>query len=242
MPLTSASRDLLASVALATMLLSGAAHADLPELFFDDFDDGNYDGWVVDSPYYSVWGAPAVAPSPQGYAIRGVGQGYGQDDGLHTHISHELNLQNVAELAIEMRAITGPGWPSSVNLYLWHGEDQYRGTDFGESNTRAEFHILEGSDHFSHTYPMGPDAYEWHDFRWERDADGWWSFYLDGALAVADYVQHDAFASFEWINLQPLRNEAAIEWVRLRGNVIPSPGSIALLSLATLATARRRRA
>ncbi|MFG0252682.1 MAG: hypothetical protein ACF8NJ_07420 [Phycisphaerales bacterium JB038] len=242
MHLRIASKDQVASIALTTLLLGSAAQADLPELFYDDFDDGNYDGWVADSPHYPVWGAPAVAPSPEGFAIWGVGSGYGQDDGLHTHISHSLDLQNVAELAIEMRAITGPGWPSSVNLYLWHGEDQYRGTDFGESNTRAEFHILEGADYSVYPYPIGPDIYDWHDFRWERDADGWWSFYLDGTLAMADYVQHDAFTSFEWINLQPLRNEAAIEWVRIRGNVIPGPGGVSLLALIPLAVVSRRRA
>ncbi|MFG0252681.1 MAG: hypothetical protein ACF8NJ_07415 [Phycisphaerales bacterium JB038] len=216
--------------------------ADLPELFFDDFDDGDYDGWVADSPYHPVWSPPAVLPSPEGYAIWGVGSGYGQDDGLLTSISYPLNLQNVQELAIEMRTITGSGWPSSSNALLYSGLDYYSGLHWGEGNTRADFLIMEGgSDALILSHPMGGDAYNWHDFRWERDADGWWSFYLDDSLIAANYYQHGTFTDFDWLELNPLRNEAAIEWVRIRGNVIPGPGGIALLPLASLVLARRRR-
>ncbi len=235
------------ALGLASFVLLGArtAHADLPELFYDDFDDGDYDGWVDDSPYFDIFAAPALLPSPEGYAVWGVGQGYGQDDGLSTALSHPLNLSNVAELAIEMRAITGPGWPSVAQVDLYQGtQDYYGGFVQGEGERQTAFLIMEdgAGDQWTYTYGLGDEAYNWHDYRWERNADGWWSFYLDGSLISANYHQHNEFINFDWIELYPLRNEAAIEWVRIRGNVIPGPGSVSSLWFAALLLTTRRRA
>ncbi len=230
------------ALGLASFVLLGArtAHADLPELFYDDFDDGDYVGWTDSSPLHISWGPPAIVPSPEGFAVGGVGQGYGQDPGLHTPLSHPISLHNVAELAIEMRAISGPGWPSSAEVFLFNDLDFYSGRDYGESFTRADFLIGDdGADTLVYSHSM-TDPFDWHDFRWERDADGWWSFYLDGALIAADFHQHGLYTSFDYLEIYPLRDEGAIEWVRIRGNVIPGPGSIALLPLAAFAFPRRR--
>ncbi len=236
------SRLLTNGLASVVLLGAGSAQADLPELFYDDFDDGDYDGWVVDSPMFDTLGPPDVVASPEGYAISGVGQGYGQDDGLGIYLGHPLDLTNVAEVAIEMRAITGPDWPNSASTMLYSGPiSYYRGMDYGESNQRADFLIMEdGSDDWVHSHPMGSDVFNWHTYRWERDTAGWWSFYLDGALIEADYYQHNTFTDFDWVELHPLRNQSAIEWVRLRGNIIPTPGSFSLFGLTVLAATRRR--
>ncbi len=83
---------------------------------------------------------------------------------------------------------------------------------YGEANQRAGFLIMEdGSDDWIYHYPMGSDVFAWHSFRWERDAAGWWSFYLDDALITADYYQHNTFTEFDWVELHPLRNQSAIE-------------------------------
>jgi hypothetical protein len=241
---TAIAKVLSAPLAAIYILFAGATFADLPELFFDDFDDGNYDGWVADSPYFDIFAPPDLLPSPEGYAVWGVGQGYGQDDGLSTALSHPLNLSNVAELAIEMRATTGPGWPSAAQVDLYQGtQDYYGGFVQGEGERQAAFLIMEdgAGDQWTYTYGLDDEAYNWHDYRWERDADGWWSFYLDGALIAANYHQHSEFADFDWLELYPLRSEAAIEWVRIRGNIVPTPGSLAILALGTIGIVRRSR-
>ena len=72
------------------------------EVFFDNFDDGNYNGWSV---IYPQTGDPAEAPdvvsSPEGYLIRGVGNGY-SGPGLNVYISQPLSISNSSELKIEM--------------------------------------------------------------------------------------------------------------------------------------------
>ncbi|MFG0252679.1 MAG: hypothetical protein ACF8NJ_07405, partial [Phycisphaerales bacterium JB038] len=59
-----AQRPRFLTLGLASFVLLGTrtAQADLPELFYDDFDDGNYDGWVVDSPMFDTLGPPDVLP------------------------------------------------------------------------------------------------------------------------------------------------------------------------------------
>lgn len=235
------SHGIAIGLASAAIVCTGAARADLPELFYDDFDDGDYDGWIADSPMFDTLGPPDVLPSPEGYAIWGVGQGYGQDYGLGIYLGHPLDLENVAEVAIEMRAISGPDWPNSASTMLYSGPDNYyRGMDYGESNQRADFLVMEGgSDDWIYSYDMGSDVFDWHTFRWERDAAGWWSFYLDDALIAENYHQHDAFTNFDWVELHPLRNQSAIEWVRIRGNVIPAPSAMFVLGLVTCLPRRR---
>lgn len=92
------------------LLCQGISWASLPVLFFDNFDDGNFDGW---SATYPTTGDPAtppdVVPSPQGYSLRGVGSGYypPDDPGLTVLLSHPVSLNNVGELSIEFRASRG---------------------------------------------------------------------------------------------------------------------------------------
>jgi hypothetical protein len=82
--------------------------AQMTVLFYDNFDDGDYDGWKV----MEVSGtapdvrAPDMVLSPEGYSVRGTGSGYHPDWG--NFIACPINLQNVIELCIEIRARSGP--------------------------------------------------------------------------------------------------------------------------------------
>jgi len=125
-----------------TLLCQGMSWANLPVLFFDNFDDGNFDGW---SPTYPTTGDPTtppdVVPSPQGYSLRGVGSGYSNDPGLSVMLSHPVSLNNVGELAIEFRANSGPQWPNQAQVWLVSGKNCYLVIDYGESNKRADWLI-----------------------------------------------------------------------------------------------------
>lgn len=91
------------SLVLLTFVCPGALRADLTELFYDDFDDGDFIGW---SAVHPVTGNPMTAPdivtSPQGYSLRGVGSGY--TGASETSLSQDFSVSNVGELEIEVRS------------------------------------------------------------------------------------------------------------------------------------------
>ncbi|GAG43084.1 unnamed protein product, partial [marine sediment metagenome] len=129
-------RDQVGSTVLGAMLLlalTAPAPAELPVLLFDDFDDGDYAGWVVQDPY--TGGAspltPVVVSSPQGCAVRGVGSGY-SGAGEAAYLIHPLAATGIGELAIEVRAKSGLSRPNHACVMVWSGNDNYRVDDFGE--------------------------------------------------------------------------------------------------------------
>jgi len=206
-----------------TLLCQGMSWANLPVLFFDNFDDGNFDGW---SPTYPTTGDPAtppdVVPSPQGYSLRGVGSGYypPDDPGLTVLLSHPVSLNNVGELSIEFRAKSGPQWPNQAQLWLVSGKNVYIVHDYGESNRRADWLIsVNGQTQHEFNYSIGNLAYEWHDFAWSRDGNGWWSLSIDGQIQAANFYQDNQLTSFDKVGMHIVRNQSEIEWVRISGQI-----------------------
>jgi hypothetical protein len=184
------------------------------EVFFDDFDDGDYDGWSATHPTTGDPAtAPDVVPSPQGYSLRGIGSGYSPDPGLNVFLTYPLQISNASELKIEMRAKSGPQWPNSAWLVLISGDDSYSFGDYGEGNQWAQFTPNVGG--VSEWYNYSINANVWHDFAWTRDADGWWSLSIDGNLVWEDFCQDNRLTSFDRIGIHVLRNQSEIEWVRI---------------------------
>ena len=229
-------------LAILTVVCPKMSMAYMSELFYDDFDDGNYDGWSLTNPYSgNPSNPPVVVFSPEGYSLGGVGSGYGGDGGLNVFITHPLSLNNIGELSIEMRAKSGTQWPNSVTTSL-HGEGNwYRGMDYGESNQKADFGSYVNGVEYMYRHPI--NASPWRDFAWTRDADGWWSLSIDGLVEAANFRQDNQLTSFDRIGIELLRNQSEIEWVRISGNVVPVPGAFLLGSIGVgfVSWLRRRR-
>jgi len=66
---------------------------------------------------------------------------------------------------------------------------------------------------------IGNLAYEWHDFAWSRDSNGWWSLSIDGQIQAANFYQDNQLTSFDKVGLHILRNQSEIEWVRISGQI-----------------------
>lgn len=181
------------------------------ELFYDDFDDGNYNGWSATDRTGAPATAPDIVSSPEGFSLRGVGSGYSNDPGLNVWLSQPLVISNVGELKIEMRAISGPQWPNTIQVYLCDGDDFYRGFDYGEGNKLARFDSYIDGTEVVNTYSIGDRAYEWHDFAWTRDIDGWWSLSIDGVVEDPDFYQNNELTSFDRVALHILRNQSEVE-------------------------------
>jgi hypothetical protein len=213
-------------------------------LLFNDFDDGNYDGWSPINPYS---GAPATPPDivfhpeTNTFSLRGGGSGYSHDPGLNVWLTNPFSISNVSELKIEMRAKSGPQWPNNATIFLTSGPDYYAFTDYGEGNQWAQFSPnVDGQDEW---YNYSIDANVWHDFEWNRDVDGWWSLSMDGNEVWHNFCQDNRLTSFNPIGIRILRNQSEIEWVRISGTVIPTPGAVVLgsLGLSFSGWLRRRR-
>ena len=204
--------------------IPGVSRADLSVLLADDFDDGDYAGWTVGylfDPGKSV-DAPAVVPSPGGYAVRGVDSGY-VGSGLAALMYRPLAVDIGAELTIEMRAKSGPQLPNHAMLHLVLGDDKYEVIVWGEGNRRVDFlaHIGGGEDRFS--YDIGSEAYEWLDYAWRRDGDGWWSLSIDGTEVWTDFAREETLVSFDHVQLGLMRDQTEIEWVRICAEAV-TPG------------------
>ena len=217
--------------ALVLLGASGPAKAsDLEVLFFDDFDDGDWDGWIVQHPADGgATSPPDIVPSPEGYSIRGVGSGYYQP-GLSTHIVHPVSISNVEELTIEMRAKSGPSWPNEAAVAIRGGQDYYRLVDYGElgENEVAELRAGAGGTHYVYRYPIGSLAFEWHDFKLTRDAAGVWALTIDdGLVDVPSFGWAPEVVDFDRVSIEPLRNQSEVEWIRISGVPEPSlPGDL----------------
>jgi len=196
----------------------------MPILFYDDFDDGNYDGWTASSPIGPVvQTGPDVVASPEGWALRGVGSGYTDDAGLRCSVTHPLSLSNIGALKFEMRAKSGPQWPNSPAMYLLDGTDYYGGQDYGESNRRMDLYVNISGGNLTYMHGIGNRAYEWHDFAWTRNADGQWSMSVDGVVEAPNVTQNNVLTSFDNLTLHILRNQSEIEWVRISGDPVTGP-------------------
>jgi hypothetical protein len=131
-----------------------------------------------------------------------------------------VSLSNVGELAIEFRAKSGPQWPNQAQLWLVSGKNIYIVHDYGESNKRADWLIsVNGQTQYEFNYSIGNLAYEWHDFAWSRDGNGWWSLSIDGQIQAADFYQDNQLTSFDKVGMHIVRNQSEIEWVRISGQI-----------------------
>ena len=207
--------------ALIVLGTSGLAKAsDLRVLFFDDFDDGDWDGWTVQHPADGGPSSPPdIVPSPEGYSIRGVGSGY-YEPGLSTHIVHPVSISNVEELTIEMRAKSGPAWPNEAAVAIRGGRDYYRFSDYGEQgeNEVAELRLGAGGMDYVYRYPIGSLAFEWHDFKLTRNEVGVWSLTIDdGLVDVPNFGWSPVVTDFDRVSVEPLRNQSEVEWIRISG-------------------------
>ncbi|MHC4707627.1 MAG: NHL repeat-containing protein, partial [Planctomycetota bacterium] len=183
-------------------------------VFFDNFDDGGFDGWTAEQPVGIPANPPDIVDSPEGKALRGVGSGYSQAPGLNVFLAHPFSVTNVGEMKIEMRAKSGPQWPNQVQVYVVSGSDYYGVRDYGEQgeNETADWYCTLGGEYRKH---IGPQAFEWHNFAWTRDTDGWWSLSIDNVVVWDKFVQDTHLTSFDKIGIQLLRNQSEIEWVRI---------------------------
>ncbi len=205
-------------LAVFVLLCSSASWADWNEVFYDDFDDGEYDGWTVTNWKGETRPAPDVVPSPEGYSLRGVGSGYSTPPPVDAWISHPVSISDVTEMKIEMRAKSGPQWPNRAAVYLVSSSDCYVFDDYGEAgeNETADLQFyINGLWDFLHRYPIGSRAFEWHTFAWTRDANGWWSLSIDGQVEAANFGQDNRLTSFDRVGIMVMRNQSEIEWVRI---------------------------
>ncbi len=201
-------------------------------VFFDDFDDGNFAGWSAVDP---LTGAPATAPnvvpSPQGWALRGIGSGYEQDPALNVVLTRDLSTVNLGEMKIEMRAKAGPDRPNAVQVQLSNGGNYYTVVDYAldgwDLNDRANWNSwVDGAgQQLSHTVSGAPG--EWHDFAWVRDAQGQWSLSIDGQVQAVNIWTDNQLRSFTKVAISLLRDQSEIEWIALTGNTL-QPRALAM--------------
>ena len=222
----------------ALLLLCGQSQA--ASVFYDDFDDGNFDGWVVQHPYSPSGSSltPEIVPSPEGYSIRGVGSGY-SSSGEGAYLGRPVTMNNIGSLTIEMYAKSGPSWPNTASVWLLNDTEYYRGMDYGESNHAATLQVnLAGVTTHPGWYSTD---YNWHMFTWDRDTQGYWSLSIDGQVKQQNFWQDTTLTSFNKIALEVTRNQSEIEWVRVSGEIVPEPATMSLLALGLGALAMRRR-
>ncbi|MCY2953596.1 MAG: hypothetical protein NTU53_16695, partial [Planctomycetota bacterium] len=181
--------------------------------FFDDFDDGNAEGWTAVN---QAGVRPGVVGSPEGYALRGVGKGEG--GAVTERLVRRLGLANATEVSVEMRARAGAGAGNVAEVFLLAGTSVAEGMhywmwDRGESAMNADW--IVGNYDYVYNYEMGDMAYGWHDYKWWRDGQGWWSFSIDGELK-GNRVRGDVqWISFENLAVGVGRDESEIEWVKV---------------------------
>jgi hypothetical protein len=217
--------------------LDAGANAGLPTLLYDDFDDGDYNGWTVENPYGPPGATltPAVFASPEGYSIKGVGSGYGSPEAAY--LVKPVSLADYTEICLEMRARSGVLAPTHSTVALFSGDDYYDLYDYGENEVAMTRSSVDGT--ISEQLHSLADPHEWHDFAWCRDADGLWSLSIDGTPAATDFVQETSLTSFDAAALTVTRQYSEIEWVRIGG--VPEPATLALVAAGVAGIVVRRR-
>ncbi len=90
-------------VAILSVLCPTMGLGELSVALYDNFDDGNYDGWTVGNHCLSpIVIPPSVVSSPQGSAIAGIWPQVAA-------ITHGLSVTDAMEVSFEMRATSGGG-------------------------------------------------------------------------------------------------------------------------------------
>lgn len=222
----------LSAMAFAALILlhltATPLYATTVVVFYDNFDDGNTDGWSLAGIPGRDGGAPDIIPSPEGYALSGRNTSPHQPN--TDNLNHPLSISNATELTIEMRARSAGYWTSSCYVQLYSGTDYltsayYEGADYGEIES-AQFSRYNPAIQFWFREFLGSTTHEWHDYKWARDSEGWWSLLVDGQMESANFVQDAGLISFDGISLNPSRVGSEIEWVRVSANPVPEPISL----------------
>ncbi|OHB61802.1 MAG: hypothetical protein A2Y76_08090 [Planctomycetes bacterium RBG_13_60_9] len=206
-----------AIVAALSVLWPTMALADLSAVPYDNFDDGNYDGWTVGDHVWSpVVNPPPVFSSPQGFAVAGVWPKV-------TGIMHPLSVTDAMEVSFEMRATSGPS--VDADMLLWSELNYPTGAVYAGYSYQGTARFVIRYDGIERLFDYGGGSLTgWHDFKWARDAEGWWSFYLDGSNIHPNFVQDSRLTSF--ISVDIGTPNAQVEWVRV--SAVPVPGAVLL--------------
>lgn len=217
----------LVVLTLSALLGPAVTQGALTVTLYDNFDDGNYNGWTVTNPPNipdQNFIGPDIVTSPQGYALRGVGSGSGADPGLNVFLAKPFVANKIGPMKIEMRALSGAQAPNSTSLCLYSGTVGWY--DFalrGDALQPVQFGVIIPPAEQYFTYPV--NAGVWHDFAWSRSADGWWSLSVDGGEIAHNFYQDTQLTSFTQVGLGLLRDQTQVEWVRVSATAAATPGS-----------------
>jgi hypothetical protein len=150
-------------------------------------------------------------------------------------------MTDSTELSFEMR--TTSGGDIDCSLVVWNKFEYPMGHYYqGLSYQGSALFALREAGGVERVYSYGGGSLTgWHDFRWARDAEGWWSLYLDGVNVYPDFAQDLRLTSF--ISADIGTPNAQVEWVRLTAGVIPAPAALVLggIGVSLAGWLRRRR-
>jgi hypothetical protein len=226
-------KALNAAILAVALCTDQALAGQLQTVIYDNFDDGNYDGWIVGGAYAMPYTAPDIVPSDQGFAIAGKAP---TDS---TWIYYPLSFTAV-ELSISFRAKSAPGWPNYSSVPLWYSPVPmaYQLMDYGEFDRLDLWRYQGAVDEVS--LPLNGEAAVWHVYTATRDAQGWWSLSIDGQVQAANVVQDNRWMSFDSVGLGVASAGSLIDWVEVRAVPVPEPATLTLLGLVGLLLIIRR--
>lgn len=193
-------------------------------VFYDDFDDGIADGWTA----LDAGGLlPTVVRSPEGFALRGSGHGDGTP--FTERLLRRLPVANAVEISVEYRAKAGPGAGNVAEALILEGNSIDEGVHYwmwarGASSMTADW--IVGDYGYVYNHDLGEMVHEWHDYRWSRDASGFWTFSIDGQIAATRFRRDLQISNFETLVLGVGRDESEIEWIRVTGRCDPPPPAV----------------
>ena len=219
------------SAIVVSLCLHQTASGELQTILYDNFDDGNFNGWTVGSPTGGIITNPVVVPFEQGFALTGITPSSGA--GPWTTLYVPLSFDSM-ELSISFRAVSAAGWPNQSTVMLYntgipeaHGFANYTLMDYGE-NDRLDLWRNNGYNETT-LYSLGGQSHAWHVYTASRDAQGWWSLGIDGQVQYPNVVQDGRWTSFEGIYVNVASPGSQIDWVSVQA--VPVPGALLLGAL-----------